>query len=397
MQSIHRVWRSRRRSLRLEPLESRRAPATLVSPFQVTYQDADGDRVAVTLSKPLLTPDNVDGVLQFDVGRVDGDNTTRQQLRAIDVRALEFHIPGLSITVMATRGPATGGDGRAPVGRINAGDQELGVVTIDGDLGQLDGGGDPANIPRLRGLAVHSLGRFGLATGAVQQVVTVRGPVAFIRVATDVTGVAIHVGNGNFGGPAGRVGSVFVGGSLIGGAADDSGGLSTEGPLGPIIIRGDLIGGPGFWSGRIDTFARLAAITVGGSVVGGPALESGQIAATAGMGPVVIRGDVVGGAGELSGTVFSYGSGSVSRVAVGGSVRGGTGRASGSVLVFTGVGVVHVGGNLVGGSAAASAGLTDAGMIEAGRITRLTIGGSLIAGTNGTADPFQCNGAIRVR
>src|SRR5437588_12961822 len=71
--------------LRLEPLEGRDAPATLVSPFRVTYQDADGDHVTVTLSKPLLTPANVNGVFEFDVGAVDGDNTTRQQLRTITV------------------------------------------------------------------------------------------------------------------------------------------------------------------------------------------------------------------------------------------------------------------------------------------------------------------------
>src|SRR5829696_1892052 len=57
-----------RSDLRLERLESRDVPATLVSPTTVTYQDADGDHVRVTLSKPLLTPDTVNGAFQFDVG-----------------------------------------------------------------------------------------------------------------------------------------------------------------------------------------------------------------------------------------------------------------------------------------------------------------------------------------
>ncbi|MBO0701067.1 MAG: hypothetical protein J2P46_21910, partial [Zavarzinella sp.] len=55
-------------SLRLEPLEPRHAPATLVSPTTVTYQDADGDNVTVVLSRPVLTPGNVNTVFHFDTG-----------------------------------------------------------------------------------------------------------------------------------------------------------------------------------------------------------------------------------------------------------------------------------------------------------------------------------------
>src|SRR5215213_5800554 len=119
-----------RSDLRLERLESRDVPATLVSPTTVTYQDADGDHVRVTLSKPLLTPDTVNGAFQFDVGTVDGDNTIKQQLRAINLGQWAARTAPVSVTVTADPDPAAGGDGRAAVGWINAGGADLGVVTI---------------------------------------------------------------------------------------------------------------------------------------------------------------------------------------------------------------------------------------------------------------------------
>src|SRR5262245_60504375 len=51
--------RPRPSTLRLESLEPRDAPATLVSPMKLTYQDADGDNVAVVFSKPILNATNV--------------------------------------------------------------------------------------------------------------------------------------------------------------------------------------------------------------------------------------------------------------------------------------------------------------------------------------------------
>src|SRR5262249_24654511 len=52
----------RRARLAVESLEHREVPATLVSPTTLTYQDLDGDSVAVTLSKPLLKAGNVNAV-----------------------------------------------------------------------------------------------------------------------------------------------------------------------------------------------------------------------------------------------------------------------------------------------------------------------------------------------
>ena len=50
---------SRSTRLRLEALEGRDAPATLVGATKVTYQDTDGDTVTVAFSKPVLNAGNV--------------------------------------------------------------------------------------------------------------------------------------------------------------------------------------------------------------------------------------------------------------------------------------------------------------------------------------------------
>src|SRR5436309_9446565 len=68
---------------RLESLESRLAPATLVNPTTLTYQDVDGDNVTVRFSKPVLSNVNADNVFFFDTGSVNGDNSTPQQLQEI--------------------------------------------------------------------------------------------------------------------------------------------------------------------------------------------------------------------------------------------------------------------------------------------------------------------------
>jgi hypothetical protein len=48
------------------------------------YQDADGDTVTVTFSKPFLIPANAVSAFTFDAGMVDGSNATKQQLRPLN-------------------------------------------------------------------------------------------------------------------------------------------------------------------------------------------------------------------------------------------------------------------------------------------------------------------------
>src|SRR5260221_8892990 len=136
---LHRTNRFRS-ILSLECLEPRDAPATLVSGTRLSYQDVDGDSVAVTFSKSILTAGNVNSVFTFDVGSVNGANAVEQQLRRIDLTGIGAPAAGTAITTAATRSPTNGGDGYAAVGEIIATGINLGTVTIDGDLVHVDAG-----------------------------------------------------------------------------------------------------------------------------------------------------------------------------------------------------------------------------------------------------------------
>src|SRR5581483_11634794 len=70
----------------LEPLESRIAPATLVNPTTITFQDHDGDLVTVKSSKAIFSSEaTADLILHFDTGTVSGNNSVKQQLQLVDL------------------------------------------------------------------------------------------------------------------------------------------------------------------------------------------------------------------------------------------------------------------------------------------------------------------------
>jgi hypothetical protein len=325
--------RGRRAHLNVERLADRIAPATLVGSGKVTYQDVDGDTVTVTLSKPLLTAANVNSVFAFDVGTVNGSNAGRQQLRQIALTGIGAPAAGTAVTVSAVRSVVNGGDGFAAVGQVVASGIDLGSVTVDGDLGSVRAG-------RLNGLTVQSLGLYGATTGVKGGGSTITGRLGFFRVKTDMVGTTVD---------AGGIGSVYIGGSLIGGPTSiagtvvASGVISARGDLGPVTIRGDLIGGDarGGPSGQVFARGRLARLTLGGSLLGGLGFNSGLIQA---------GGDA---------------------------------------------GIISIAGNVVGASTAASS-VRNSGLIEANRIAGLTIGGSLIAGANSGTGTITNSGAVRV-
>src|SRR6185369_15527998 len=91
--------------------------------------------VSVVLSKPILTAVNIGSIFTFDNVNFLNNNT-KQQLEKIDLQALN-QAAGTSITVPATPSAANGGDGFANVGEIYALNEDLGSVSIDGDLGRI--------------------------------------------------------------------------------------------------------------------------------------------------------------------------------------------------------------------------------------------------------------------
>src|SRR6516165_4765266 len=74
--------------LRLQELETRLVPATLVDPMTVTFKDADGHNATVSVSRPLFDAATVNQVFTFDTGSVNGDNSVPQQLQKLNFTAL---------------------------------------------------------------------------------------------------------------------------------------------------------------------------------------------------------------------------------------------------------------------------------------------------------------------
>src|SRR5262245_3454507 len=109
---------SRRARLHLEHLESRYAPATLLSTTQVSYQDAECDAVTLALSKPILNATTLNTIFTFNMGMVNGSNAAKQQLKRIDLSGMGPDAVGTKITTKAVKSPMNGGDGFAHTGEI---------------------------------------------------------------------------------------------------------------------------------------------------------------------------------------------------------------------------------------------------------------------------------------
>lgn len=346
-------------ALRLQELERRDAPATLIGANKVTYLDVDGDNVTVVLSKPVLTGANVATVFTFDTPFA---TVGPQQLQEINLTSIEG-AAGTTITTVAKRNAVTGGDGFAALGEIDGTGIDLGAVKVDGDLGRIVAGDAMTATSGLKGLTVHSMGLYWDTGGGPYFDTAIQGKLGFLKVKTGVFNSSIKVE----GGADGQIGSVLVGGCLYGGAGEFSGSIISTGDMGFVTIWGNVIGGGNDVTGGVFSGGKLAGVKVGGSVIGGYGTYSGQIGSIGNMGPVTIQGNLIGGHHNNSGVVYC----------------------------FSTLAELTVRGDVVGGSAFGADNLSGSGFIVANRIVSLTIGGSLIAGSDGTFGTFQNNGAIR--
>jgi hypothetical protein len=309
------------RSHSIELLDSRVAPAAVV-----TYTDIDGDLVKITASAGPLNG--------FDLLLSNGAGNPGVLWR-LDLTDPDFKEANITFTV--TR--VAGGDGLANVGFINGGVNDLGNVTVKGDLTSIDcGDGNANNGPSLKTLKVRSMGRFFLAMQPVEGdlVSAIAGTFNSLKVQRDLANAEVFVTGGD-------LLSVKVGGSVIGGGETFGSGGSIYvqgGNLGPVKVGRDVIGGFKGFNGSIGAEKDVASITIGGSLIGGAGENSGFLfagfAATAtdeyNMGPVKIGQDLVGGSGASSGGVaLMRGVGKLTSITVGGSIVGGNGQLSGSI------------------------------------------------------------------
>jgi hypothetical protein len=347
-----------------------------------TYMDENGDRVTIKVTKGTLDASD----FQLAAAANGGG-----QLRLIDFSDDDAEFEGTNLTLTVKK--ARNGDGLAHVGFIKARDTvagtgvDLGNVSIPGDLGQIDAGDADTVTAALAKLSVRSMGRFGFAsqaTGASTQS-DILGPLGVLKVKGDVTEVMIKVEAASL--ENGTIGSVIIGGSLLGGTTDFSGLISATGNIGPVKIGRDIIGGAGTESGRILSSVKLGAVTVGGSVLGGSGDGSGTIVGLTEMAAVKIRGDLAGGDGHSSGRNFT--SGKLASATIGGSVLGHSNVATGTIFSTGDMGPVRIGRDLVGGDG------TQSGRIQCGaQLTSVTIGGSVLGSSGGSSGTIVSVGDI---
>ncbi len=427
----------------IELLEHRIAPAAVfVNPLIGTYTDEDGDLVSVRFSKPILTATNIASILPTTASGA-GDH-----LDKIDLSGF-FKAAGTNITVKARI--AGDGDGLMNIGVLDATGIDLGIVNIHGDIGTLLAGDTATNTFGLRSLTLVSMGVADTLAGVTPAVSTVRGAIGAVIVATDFAGANLQVEASAV--ADARIGSVFVGGSVVAGPGAFGGNIVAGGNIGSILVRGsvfgnkqssgllgsnggsvssvtivgslrggseidsgsvfgatigtvkigrNLVGGDGERSGTVGAGTRIGALTVGGSLVGGSGDSSARIASSGSIGSIRIIGDVFGGGGQFSGHVDS--ASGIGAISIGGSLFGGTASDSGSIVSSGNLGAVVIGGNLSGGGSDNTIAGTGTIWSVGGSIASVRIGGdalsafgsfngSILAGR--TIGPISIGGEIR--
>lgn len=282
----------------IEPLEHRIAPAAIF-----TYTEPDGDVVTVKTSIG-------NGAGLFLLATFDSAGAAKQLRRLdLDTQAAMFEGADLSITV-TKRGAQ--GDGLAKVGAIDATGMDLGNVTVRGDLGQIDAGNAIRNGPAVKSLSVHSMGAYGLDSqgGAGDLASTFVGTVGKLTVKTSLNLVQLSViGAGSMLGPAKIGGSLNIANIVVAGnipsiaVGQDVRGSqsrihSTGGNIGTVKIGGDLVGDTAAYSGAIVTDAgNIGAVKIGGSIFGGNLTAGvgpcGAVYSSGRIGSVSVGGDIV--------------------------------------------------------------------------------------------------------
>ncbi|MEA3187452.1 MAG: hypothetical protein QOD99_1282 [Chthoniobacter sp.] len=357
----------------IEPLESRIAPASLVQ-----FTDVDGDQVIVTISA--IDPHPVVASNLIPTGALGGS-----QLTLLDLSSPTANHANVSVSVTK----AATGDGLVNIGRINAGANDLGTITIPGDLGDIDAGSGSKSTPAIKSLSALSMGIYGLVTqnGAGNLESDINGALGALKVVGDVKDAFLAVSHG-------KIGSITIGGSLIGGTAHTGGNITAlDAGIGMVKIGGDILGGGDPTSGAIAAKGNIAGISVGGSVLGGSGFTSGVIfSSTGSVGPLTIGGDLGKGTATFTGRVFA--STKLGNVTVGSSLLGGTMNDSGRIHSDGSIGMVKIAGDITGGGGLRS-GNIDAGTTLAG----VTVGGSLVGGSmeeSGRIHSVKAMGAVKI-
>lgn len=371
--------RRNRNLLRIEELESRLAPALLVGTSRVDYIDGDGDRIAIMASAPIFTDvDTANLILTFtNASLVESDNDITNDLpdtlQTIDLTQANSELtPGLNLTVkLVSKGSGANGsvgDGTVPGIIIEATDIALGTVTVKGDISQINAGDGSTAI---KTLTVDTIGVLSTSVA----VSALSGNVGTLKVGGDVTEASLVVD--------GNVSALQIGGSLIGTGDDESGHIAATGDLTSVRITKNVTGGAGLNSASITSSAgKIWSLWVGGSISGGDGDNSALISSNGAIGSVGIVGSLIGGTAagtSYSGTILSV-TDDILAVNIGGHLLGGAADNSGQLFSFFNIGPVKIGGNIQGGD-----GLNSGRIHADGNVGDVTVFGSLKGSTLGTS------------
>jgi hypothetical protein len=250
------------------------------------------------------------------------------------------------VRAITTVGPATvgqdvtGGDGESSGALLSGGD--MGAVKIGGALS--GGTGDFSGLIETQGEPADSSMATVKITGAI------------------LGGLGRNSGSIHSSGKlAGAEAAELRGfdGTLRGGVG--SGSISSELDMGAVKIAGSILGGTADEGGKITSGGKLASLTVGGSLIGGSGDydttagdldEIGQVFALGALGPVKISQHLSGGSGQHSGEIRAA---SIQSVSMGTYLEGGSGNFSGGFTSTSGdIGPVTMGASIDGGSAPVS-------------------------------------------
>ena len=334
----------------LKGVAARGAGLTFVSDQVVTFSDVDGDLVRIKVSRGTLSASDFVVIPSGQGLQIRTINFSDDTIDAVN----EFSGAALKVKSIARNQ----GDGLVNIGFINATGVDLGLVRVDGDLGQIDAGNATNPAPGLAGLNVKSLGGFGVSTqvpGTGSLVSTITGVLGPVVVRTNIDGAALHAV-----GADAAITSVRLGGSLLGSVPGNSGQIFSEGTIGVIRIGGDMQGGAGDGSGTVFAVKTLEKVVVEGSVRGGAGTDSGSVVGLLGLGVVRIGGDLVAGTGtgaSAAGVILS--SGDIERIIIGGDLVGGAAAYSGSIVNNRqgdaapgagAIGDITIAGSLIGGA-----------------------------------------------
>lgn len=357
----------------------------------VRFTDVDGDLVKVTVSKGKLDPWRVVLSPTEHPGRFEF-----QQLDLSTESGKKFN--KANVTIKAVRQDLDGdgskeGDGLVNLGQLQATGVNLGKVKVDGNLGGIFAGDtsvwNAKHKLSMKSLQVLNFGQpdlFSSDLGSISESV-IQGNAGKIGIKQDLAGVSLEV--------TGSLGTLMIGGSIVGGAEQWSGQFVGRRDVDKIRLGGSVLGGSGADSGMLVANGLVNSLKIGGAIEGGSGENSGSV----NLGTLVkghVEQGMHGGNGHYSGMLKAR---TIIKLAIDDVVQGGGGNLSGSIqvgyrghAVIAGILSLEISGGLLTGPGEESGSVIANGSIEAIRVIG-SVTGEILA-ERGTLDNVMITGDV---